>query len=361
MENAIMKRRVKINDTTLRDGEQAAGFSFTAQEKLRLARILDSLGVDEIEAGIPVMGGSEAEALNAIVKDGLRAEICGWNRARKTDINASGSCGLTRIHVSVPVSDILIKNKFSGDRTAVLNAFETAIRYAREERGMEVSAGLEDAGRAEPAFLLQCALLAEKTGAFRVRFCDTTGCLDPLSTYEKLRFLVRNVSIPVEVHAHDDLGMATANAFAGVRAGASGVSVTLLGMGERAGNAALEETAAALSVCGYETGIDLKLLSKAAEALLSLSGTSLPPWKAVVGKNAFSHESGIHTAAIIEDAKCYEVLIPQAFGVDRRLVLGKHSGRHHLKRLLEEEGWEDIPEDRLTIIMKAIKRSFQKG
>ena len=231
---------IYINDTTLRDGEQAAGVAFSLEEKITIAKLLDSIGVQELEIGIPAMGRDEAEAIRAIVGLGLTAKLLGWNRAVRSDIDASIECGLRRIHISIPVSDLQIQVKFKGQWRAMLDRLREVLRYAKD-RGLEVSVGGEDSSRADENFLLETAQYAQEWGAFRFRFCDTVGILDPFATFSKVQKLVNVLSIPVEMHTHDDFGLATANALAGIRAGATSVNTTVDGFGERAGNAALEE------------------------------------------------------------------------------------------------------------------------
>ena len=236
---------IQINDTTLRDGEQAAGVAFTVAEKVIFASLMDSIGVQELEVGIPAMGTTEAEAITEMTSLGLRTKLTGWNRAVRSDIDASLACGLERVHISVPVSQIQIAVKFQGNCQLVLDKLRDTINYACD-RGLYISVGGEDSSRADDNFLLEVALSAQDWGASRFRFCDTVGILDPLTTYNKVEQLVSKLTIPVEMHTHNDFGMATANALAGIRAGATSVNTTVNGLGERAGNAALEEVVMAL-------------------------------------------------------------------------------------------------------------------
>ena len=246
---------VYIVDTTLRDGEQSPGVAFSSKEKIRIAQYLDLLGVDQIEAGIPAMGGIEADAIGAIAGLGLRARVTTWNRLELSDIRASLSCGISNLHICAPVSDIQIKYKLNKSRLWVLDCLKRAIRYAKDY-GCWVSVGAEDASRADPEFLLEYALLAQEMGAERLRYADTVGVLEPFSTYRDLSWLKGKLEMELEFHGHNDFGLATANTVAAVKAGVKYVDATVNGLGERAGNADLEEVVAALRMtCGI--GINL--------------------------------------------------------------------------------------------------------
>jgi homocitrate synthase NifV len=329
---------IYINDTTLRDGEQAAGVAFTVTEKVVFATLMDAIGVQELEVGIPAMGSTEAEAIAEIVRLGLKTKLTGWNRAVRSDIDASLACGLERVHISVPVSQIQIAVKFQGNCQLVFERLQSTISYARD-RGLYISVGGEDSSRADESFLLDVALAAQDWGASRFRFCDTVGILDPLTTYEKVQQLVNKLMIPVEMHTHNDLGMATANALAGIRAGATSVNTTVNGLGERAGNAALEEVVMAMKrIYGMNIGIDTRRFKEISEFVINASGCDLPPWKAVVGKNAFAHESGIHGHGVLQNPSTYEPFTPEEVGRERSLVVGKHTGKHIVTNLLQQYG-----------------------
>ncbi len=318
---------VFIDDTTLRDGEQTAGVVFSRREKMAIARMLDDIGVHELECGIPAMGREEQDSIRALVAMDLTARLITWNRAVRADIEASLACGIKAVDISLSVSDQMIANKLRKSRTWVVEQLRTALAFAKDN-GLYVSVGGEDASRADMGFLVELLTIAREGGADRFRFCDTIGILDPFLTYDKIRYLREQVAdLPLEVHTHNDLGMATANAIAGIRAGARFVNTTVNGLGERAGNAALEEVVMALKLaCGIDPGIETHRFHELSRFVGSASGRPVPDWKPVVGKKVFSHESGIHADGVIKNPRNYEGFDPADVGLTRYLVLGKHSG-----------------------------------
>ncbi|MGK7925260.1 MAG: homocitrate synthase [Spirulina sp.] len=342
--------RVHINDTTLRDGEQAAGVAFNVEEKVTLAAFMDAIGIPELEVGIPAMGGDESLAITQMVRSGFRSALTGWNRAVRSDIEASIACGLQRVHISVPVSEIQIAAKFQGNCSQVLDRLRDTIAFARD-RGLFVSVGGEDSSRADEDFLLEVAQSAEQWGASRFRFCDTVGILDPAMTARKVGKLVSGLKIPVEMHAHNDFGLANANAIAGIQAGATSVNTTVNGLGERAGNTALEEIVMVFRrIYDLDLGIETTRLRELSQFVATISGCSVPPWKAIVGDNAFAHESGIHAHGILQNPQTYEAFTPEEVGGDRKLAIGKHSGRHSVLNLLKQYGIHPSKEEAQSIL-----------
>ncbi|WP_213974230.1 homocitrate synthase [Tepidanaerobacter acetatoxydans] len=349
-------RKIYIVDTTLRDGEQTAGVVFANREKIQIARMLDEIGVDEIEAGTPVMGGDEKEAITAIAKLGLNARIMAWNRAVIKDIQESLRCGVDAVAISIATSDMHIKDKLHSTREEVLEKMVKAVEYAKKE-GVYVSANAEDASRSDEEYLIQFIKAAKEAGADRVRYCDTVGIMTPLEIYDRIKRIRQAVDIDIEMHTHDDFGMATANAITGVSAGATHVGVTVNGLGERAGNAALEEVVMALKhLLGFDMKQDTKKFRELCEYVAKASGRDLPSWKAIVGTSIFTHESGIHADGAIKNPRTYEVFDPDDVGLTRRFVIGKHSGTASIKKKLSEYNIF-IEDDLANVILESVRKT----
>lgn len=342
--------QIKIDDTTLRDGEQTAGVVFTNAEKVKIAKMLDEVGVHQIEAGIPVMGGDEAEVITEIAHMGLNASVLGWNRANVEDIKTSIACGVDAVAISLATSDIHIATKLQKDRKWVLDTIRESVAFAKSHN-VYVSVNAEDASRTELPFLIEYALAAKEEGADRVRFCDTIGALGPFRTYKVIRELIDATGLEVEMHTHNDFGLAVANALAGIHAGASWVNVTVGGLGERAGNAALEEVVMALKyIEGVDLGFDTPRFREMGEFVMDAAGRTVPVWKSIIGTNMFAHESGIHADGVIKNPKTYEIFPPHEVGLERQIVVGKHSGSRTLEMKFDEYGIELSREDAVALL-----------
>ncbi len=318
---------VIIDDTTLRDGEQTAGVVFSRREKIAIARMLDAIGVGEIECGIPAMGSEEQSSIRALVDLGLSARLITWNRALVPEIKASIACGVQAVDISLSVSDQMIVHKLHKSRDDVKEQLKIALGFAKQH-DLYVSVGGEDASRADLSFLVELMKITRAMGGDRFRFCDTLGIMDPFTTFDKVTFLRKAVpEVDIEVHTHNDLGMATANAIAGVRAGAKFVNTTINGLGERAGNAALEEVVMGLKhACGIETGVETHRFREMSLFVAKASHRPLSVSKPVVGSRVFAHESGLHADGVIKDPRNYEGFDPAEVGLTRSIVVGKHSG-----------------------------------
>ncbi|MGA2104247.1 2-isopropylmalate synthase [Methanoregula sp.] len=353
---------VTVFDTTLRDGEQTPGIAFTFEQKIEIARQLSAIGVHTIEAGFPASSTAEKETVAAIKKLGLETNICGLARSVKADVDACIDCDVDMIHVFIPTSDIQRENTINKTREQVLEITGEIIGYARDHVSRCMFSPM-DATRTEPDYLVEVCRAAKKAGATIINIPDTVGVIAPSGMKALMTRLAKEVDCPLDVHCHNDFGLAVANTVAAVEAGASQVQVTVNGLGERAGNADLAQTVMILeSIYGVNTGIKKERLVETSRLISRFSGIGIAPTQPVVGENVFSHESGIHTQGVLKRSDTFEpgIMTPEMVGHRRRLTLGKHVGRHAVRQMLAETHIE--PDDtQLDIIVEKVKAIASKG
>jgi 2-isopropylmalate synthase len=368
-----MTRKILIFDTTLRDGEQCPGASLNPEEKLEIARTLAKLKVDVIEAGFAIASPGDFEAVKMVAQQIKGPAICSLARCNKKDIQAAADAvkfsDRPYIHTFIATSPIHMEKKLRMTPDQVLEAAVESVKFARSLCPyVEFSA--EDAGRSDPAFLYKIVAAVIDAGAQTVNIPDTVGYTLPWIWGDLIENIIKNVpqikekGVIISVHCHNDLGLATANSLAAVKAGASQVECTINGIGERAGNASLEEIVMAIKtrmdIFNCETGIDTREIYKASRQVSNLTGLLVQPNKAVVGANAFAHEAGIHQAGVLRARETYEIMAPQDIGLtESRLVLGKHSGRHALADKLKDMGYQ-LTEDNLEKAFKRFKELADK-
>ena len=351
------KNRIIIFDTTMRDGEQSPGASMSLEEKLQISRVFDELGVDVIEAGFPIASPGDYEAVTEISKTLKKSIPAGLARATKKDIDACHEAlkhaKNFRIHTFISTSPLHMKHKLNKSPEEVLESIKESVTYARKFTD-DVEWSCEDGTRTDMDYMCKTVELAIKCGAKTINIPDTVGYTVPSEFKKIIETLINKVpnidKAIISTHCHNDLGLAVANSLAGVMAGARQIECTINGIGERAGNAALEEVVMAMKtrhdLIPYTTNINTKLLSKASKVVSNATGFPVQFNKAIVGKNAFAHESGIHQDGMLKNRETYEIMTPESVGVKKTsLVMGKHSGRHAFKDKLSDLGYADVTDD----------------
>ncbi|WP_018214041.1 homocitrate synthase/isopropylmalate synthase family protein [Desulfitobacterium hafniense] len=347
-----MNDSVWLCDTTLRDGEQTPGVAFRFKEKARIAACLAEAGIDEIEVGVPSVGADEIATIKDLVELRLPVRLATWNRTSKEDLEASFRTGVGAVSICIPVSDQHIEHKLRKSRTWAMDSMGEAITMAKKE-GKYVCVGFEDASRADVDFMIKMAKVAEGLKVDRIRLADTLGILDPLELARRFAPLPQKTALPLEFHAHNDLGMATANALTAIRIGFKAVSVTVGGLGERAGNAPLEEISVAIQhILRRPTAFDIQKVNDISLLVSSIIQREIPRSKPVVGSDVFTHTSAVHLDGIRKDVENYQPFPPESVSRKHAMVFGKYSGMKELVRLLEEEGISYTQEQLMELLIR---------
>ncbi|MFH1285182.1 MAG: 2-isopropylmalate synthase [Candidatus Micrarchaeota archaeon] len=350
-----LAKKISVFDSTLRDGEQVPGVSFKLEEKLEIARALDKLGVDIIEAGFPVNSKPEFEAVKKIANEKLDAVVCGLARVKKEDMDACINADVGLVHVFVSTSDLHLKYQMGKTREEVLRMAVDAVEYVKEH-GRKCLFSAMDSSRTELSYLKEVCKGAEDAGADIINLPDTVGVLHPSATRYLIGEMRKVLKVPIDMHCHNDFGLAVANTLAGVEAGANEVQVTINGMGERAGNASLEQVVMSLeALYNVKTNIKTEFMTEVSQLVEKYSEAPLPPFWPLVGKNSFAHESGIHAHAVLKCAETFEPLRPEMVGQKRRIVIGKHSGKASIESALNCLDYKNLSQEQVLVITKRIK------
>jgi len=354
---------ISIFDTTLRDGEQTPNVSFTNDQKLKIAKKLDELNVDIIEAGFPSSSKGEKKSVEEVVNLGLEADICGLSRAVKSDIDACMDTGVDMIHLFISTSDIQLEHTIKKNKDEVKDIVSEKVSYIAGN-SIDCIFSAMDATRTDQDFLIDVLKIAEDSGADLINIPDTVGVMKPKSMEKLVSDVHKEISVPLDVHCHNDFGLAVANTLSSIEGGAAQVQVTVNGLGERAGNASLQEVVMGIKslLNDFNTNIATKKLYEISKIVERLSSIQILPNTPIVGENAFSHESGIHAQGIISDSKTFEpgVMTPEMVGHSRKLVAGKHVGRHSIKQILSNAGLNPNEEE-LMEIFERVKELGDKG
>ena len=344
---------IEICDVTLRDGEQMPGVVFRADEKLDIALRLDEIGVEVIEAGFPVVSAAEKNAVKEVCDLGLNAKVSALSRSVKGDVDAALDCGVDMISVFIAASELHLRHKLHMSCPEAIRCALDTVEYAKDH-GLIVRFSAEDATRTDFDILKKLYKKAEEYHADYISMADTVGIMNPRTTYFMISEIKKVVNIPICMHCHDDLGMALANTLAGAEAGAKQLHTTVNGIGERSGNTPLEEMLVALRLHHGIDRYDLSKLKDISKLVESYSGISVAKNKAVVGANAFAHESGIHVAAVLEEPRTYELYSPEIVGAARHIIIGKHTGAKALKYITERMGYH-LKENELCDLAERVK------
>jgi isopropylmalate/homocitrate/citramalate synthase len=357
----IIRDDIILEDTTLRDGEQAPGIAWSKETKLKVLAELISAGVKWIEVGIPKMGGEELDFVREARDHAGDARLVAWNRGVMEDVKQSLDLGYDAVHIGLPTSDIHLSTSVNKSRDWVAQRARDLISYAKD-RGAFVSISAEDVGRTDPGFLRDYAGIVGDAGADRLRLSDTIGILTPEAYAEKVGIAVNATRAAVQTHCHNDFGLAVANTLAGLRAGARFFHVCVNGMGERAGMPDLAQTVMALKLLyDRDVGVQTELLTKLSSLVADATSAPVEPWKPVVGYNVFAHESGIHSNGVLRDSRSFEPIPPEAVGGQRRIVIGKHSGRAAIVHALEGVGQEFDEDLMLPLLARVREESIRIG
>ena len=352
--------KIKVLDTTLRDGEQTPGVSLSSLEKFRIATMLDEIGVDFIEAGSAITSEGERDSIKKITSQGFNAEILSFSRPLTIDIDYCLDCDVDAVNLVVPTSDLHISEKLKTTRDKLIDLSNDAVDYCKDH-GLVVELSAEDASRSDVDFLKTVYNNALDHGADRLCVCDTVGILTPDSSYELFSRL-NDISVPLSCHYHNDFGLAVANTLSAIKGGATEIHTTINGIGERAGNTSFEECVVSIDrlLPQFSTDIKINQIYDISKVVARLTGVYIQPNKAIVGENAFAHESGIHSDGIIKNSATYEPMTPELVGRTRKFIIGKHMGTHGLNNRLKELGL-DVDNDQLKQICDDIKELADKG
>ncbi|QLH75448.1 MAG: 2-isopropylmalate synthase [Methanomassiliicoccales archaeon] len=352
--------RIMIFDTTLRDGEQTPGIALSVDDKVRIATALSELGVDVIEAGFPISSAGERESIRKIKEAGLEAKICGLARSSKSDIDAALECGLDYVHTFIATSDLHLKHKLNMTREQVKARAVGAIEYAKAH-GMTVEFSCEDATRTDLDFLKEMHIAVQEAKVDKINLPDTVGTMSPPAMEYLVSELMEVTTVPLSVHCHNDFGLAVANSLAAVRCGARQVHVCMNGLGERCGNAALEETVMGITAFfGSSTNIRTERIGYTSKLVSRLTGVPIPDNKPIVGNNAFAHESGIHVHGVLKNPATYEAFCPELVGMTRNIVVGKHTGAHSVKEKLGQYG-VSLTDEQVAEVVDKVKKLAASG